>query len=134
MSNFKFEVPDNSLNFFIAYEPLTKSSEAFKEYEEAVGAIAQLAMKSSGIEKFKDGAPMGLYAKFYLREPRDAKYDFPINRDLDGTVKTLCDGLNGIVWHDDKFIKLLIATKEFAKGDKVGTKVFIWELDDIERI
>ena len=42
---------------------------------------------------------------------------FPTKADLDNYVKTICDGLNGVAFRDDRYIYRLEAEKRFTEGE-----------------
>ena len=95
-----------------------------RQYEQNVAAIAfnQLPKDWELIE----GA-IELTLIFKLVRPKsvsEKKRPLPIVKpDLDNLIKSIKDGLNGIVWHDDKQIVLIVARKQYDSQPGVNATV-----------
>lgn len=48
---------------------------------------------------------------------------FPIHCDIDNQIKSLCDGMNKVVFEDDRFINSLIIRREYGIEDKAIIRV-----------
>ena len=93
-------------------------------YEAAVRETAEIAVDGYGPYE----GP--LYAKltFYLPRPKTATRMWPfVKPDLDNLAKSVLDGLNGVVLHDDAQVCCMDLAKHYAV-DRVGVQVEITEL------
>lgn len=48
---------------------------------------------------------------------------FPTHCNIDNQIKALCDGMNEIVFVDDRFVNHLIVRREFGEEDRATMKV-----------
>ncbi len=71
--------------------------------------------------KFEAGIPLRLDVTFWLRKPasKPKKITMPTCKpDVDNFLKTVCDSLNGYVWHDDSQLVSINAKKRYClNGD-----------------
>ncbi len=72
---------------------------------------------------------LGAHIEFHFKRPKSSKLEAP-HKDVDNLCKSLLDGLNGIVYDDDKQVCELIAIKKWSDEDMI--KVCIIELDRIK--
>ncbi len=78
-----------------------------KAYEDAVAWAAKEHMTERGLDMFEGAVAVSLY--FWLPDHRNEP-------DLDNLVKAAMDGMNKIVYADDKQVHALIAHKNFDKA------------------
>jgi Holliday junction resolvase RusA-like endonuclease len=50
---------------------------------------------------------------------------FPTHCDMDNQIKSICDGMSGIVFADDRLINSLVVRREFGQEDRVIVTVRI---------
>lgn len=72
-------------------------------------------------EMFFDWEPMdGLLhvdLELFVKQPKKTKLDVP-RADVDNFIKAVLDSLNGYLWEDDRQIKSIYASKQWApKGE-----------------
>lgn len=104
-------------NFVRAYTPKKTS-----DYETKIKTQAQAVMTREPLE-----TPVAVY--LYIRLPIPKSYtrkrseaclngsERPIKKpDIDNLAKSVLDGLNGVVWHDDSQIVSLHLTKVYARN------------------
>lgn len=55
--------------------------------------------------------------------------EIPVTKkpDLDNVLKSICDGLNGIAWHDDACVTEIVARKRFSETPKVDVVIYFVE-------
>lgn len=54
-----------------------------------------------------------------------------VKPDLDNYIKSVVDGLTGVVWHDDNLIVSYERTGKFYTAGKPRVEVRVWTLDEI---
>lgn len=96
-------------------------------YEHHVSDIAARAMiDACRLEPF-DG-PLYVKLTFWLPRPKSVTRMWPFARpDLDNLTKSVLDGLNGVVFHDDAQVCCMDLAKHYADA-LVGVQVEITEL------
>jgi len=103
--------------FMRSYTPKKTS-----DYETEVRTQAQSVMTREPLE-----TPLAVYLYFRLRIPRSHSKkrqeaclngsERPTKKpDIDNLAKSVLDGLNGVVWHDDSQIVSLHLTKVYARN------------------
>jgi Holliday junction resolvase RusA-like endonuclease len=103
--------------FMRSYTPKKTS-----DYETEVRTQAQAVMTREPLE-----TPLAVYLYFRLPIPRShskkrqeaclSGSERPIKKpDIDNLAKSVLDGLNGVVWHDDSQIVSLHLTKVYARN------------------
>ena len=107
-----------------------------KAYKQMVAAKVRSYMKINGIQTIT--APIAVHLNFYFTPPKsyskkriqaiEAKEElFTKHLDLDNLVKSVTDGMNGIMYVDDSQIVGLTAGKHYGHEDYVDVKVQIIE-------
>lgn len=94
----------------VADKPLKKLAGAIR-----VQILAYYAMPKSFSKKKRDAAMRGDVTPL-------------IKPDLDNVIKSVCDGLNGVAYDDDKQITFITAAKYYSEPP--GVKVVIAEVND----
>ena len=110
-----------------------------RDYEELIGYLAMAQMK--GKPKFGNELPIKLTVVFSFEVPNSWSKDkkeqalagkiYPVGAnipDTDNLLKSLLDGLNGVVYVDDKTIVEISARKTYS--DKSGIIAVLQELED----
>lgn len=112
---------------------------ATRGYEQAVGLAAKAAM--GGREPFPGAVAgwltfsMPIPASWSHRKAQDARLGLTLPSvapDLDNLCKAILDGLNGVVFLDDKQVVYLEATKRYA--DRPGVAVRFEEMGHDETV
>lgn len=100
---------------------------ATRGYEQAVGLAAKVAM--GGREPFSGAVAgwltfsMPIPASWSHRKAQDARLGLTLPSvapDLDNLCKAILDGLNGVVFEDDKQVVKLCLTKRYADKGRVA--------------
>lgn len=100
---------------------------ATRGYEQAVGLAAKVAM--GGREPFSGAVAgwltfsMPIPASWSHRKAQDARLGMTLPSvapDLDNLCKAILDGLNGVVFEDDKQVVKLCLTKQYADIGRVA--------------
>lgn len=83
--------------------------------------------------------PIRLTVQFFMPVPasisKKKKYELyakshVIKPDIDNLLKTVCDGLNGVIWLDDKQIAQIDCSKRYVtEGVEPYTRVMVEELE-----
>ena len=105
-----------------------------KAYKQMVAAKVRSYMKINGIQTITE--PLAVHLNFYFTPPKsyskkriqaiEAKEElFTKHLDLDNLVKSVTDGMNGIMYVDDSQIVGLTAGKHYGHEDYVDVKVQI---------
>jgi Holliday junction resolvase RusA-like endonuclease len=56
--------------------------------------------------------------RFFLKRPKSVKREYPIVKpDVDNFVKSMFDGLNGVLWNDDAQVVKVQASKEYSSDE-----------------
>ena len=63
-----------------------------------------------------------LLIAFQLQKPKSTKLVYP-HQDLDNFCKSLLDGMNGVVYNDDKQVVLLAASKNWGDKDLITVEI-----------
>ena len=96
-------------------------------YEHHVSDIAAREMIDACRLEPYDG-PLYVKLTFYLPRPKTVTRMWPFARpDLDNLTKSVLDGLNGVVFHDDAQVCCMDLAKNYA-DERVGVNVEITEL------
>lgn len=94
-----------------------KAEKKIKEYAESLGI------------KPLDG-PLDMTIVFGVKKPKSNKNPYPIGRpDVDNLGKLVQDSLNGIAYHDDSQVVLLLVSK--AWSDEGTVEVWIEQTDEV---
>lgn len=110
-----------------------------KNYESLVAMCAMEAMKKAGISK-PMVAPLGLQIRAYFPIPESRKKgsgklyssDPHCQRpDADNVLKAICDGLNGVAYHDDCGVFHKDITKVWTDGGGM-TQVMVEGMGELE--
>src|SRR5699024_11717686 len=105
-----------------------------KAYKQMVSAKVRSYMKINGIQTITE--PIAVHLNFYFTPPKsyskkriraiEAKEElFTKKPDIDNLVKSVTDGMNGIMYEDDSQIVGLTAGKHYSHEDYVDVKVEI---------
>lgn len=100
-----------------------------RQYEKTVGQIAKLAMKGGAAHRGFVGLTIDIICQVpqsWTRKKKEwalAGKIFPTHCDLDNQIKCINDGLNKIVFEDDRFVNSLIVRREYGTEDKAIVKV-----------
>lgn len=111
----------------------TYTPEATASYENLVKITAMQALVDLP-EWSKDGQ-FALRIEAYFAVPKSkpkAYRDMALNDiiqpttkpDMDNIIKSICDALNGVLWHDDKQVVWVLANKKYGAEDYV--QVFVY--------
>lgn len=83
--------------------------------------------------------PLRIDVRFYMPVPvsiskkkKNELYDHfhIIKPDIDNLLKTVCDGLNGVVWEDDKQIAKISCSKRYVvENEDPHTEVLVEEIE-----
>ena len=103
-----------------------------KAYKQMVAAKVRSSMKINGIQTITE--PLAVHLNFYFTPPKsyskkriraiEAKEElFTKKPDLDNLVKSVTDGMNGIMYEDDSQIVGLTAGKHYGHEDYVDVKI-----------
>lgn len=98
-----------------------------RKYEKEVGRLAKIHMDSLGLEPFNE--PLQVDLLFRLKpSDRFRKRRLPdVVCDIDNLVKSTLDGMNKIVWKDDRRIVNIYATKRWNVGKPSGNfTITVW--------
>lgn len=111
--------------------PVVYTDKRTKEFERRVAIAADEQMARHHYEPRTDA--MAVEVIFYLTKPKNCpktRYFPAVRPDLDNLVKSVIDGMNGVVFLDDKQIVHLSAAKRYDGqfGDVQGprTHVRVW--------
>lgn len=101
-----------------------KKTRIYEDYVKFV-AISQTKIRKPIVN------PIKVEISFYLQRPESRKkYPYPdVKPDIDNLIKSVIDGLQGIVFHDDKQIISLHANKLYS-NDKPRTEIYIQEVEE----
>lgn len=94
--------------------------------EQIVATYAKLAMGRS--KPF--AGPCLVRVDIFMQPPKKPLNIYPCKGDLDNRCKLLFDGMNGIVWNDDKQVVRLIASQFYGRDHAL---IRVTEIDDIEQ-
>lgn len=105
-----------------------------KAYKQMVAAAVRSHMNLNGIQTITE--PIAVHLNFYFTPPKsyskkriraiESKEElFTKKPDLDNLVKSVTDGMNGIMYEDDSQIVGLTAGKHYGYKDYVDVKVQI---------
>ena len=113
--------------------------QASRVYKADISYIAKKELEKIGFEKLMEGA-IGLKIKAYFpcpksqyrkTNPRPERHH-PKRPDADNIAKSVKDGLNGVLYHDDGQIAELIIKKRIAvQGEPPRLEVEIYALPEI---
>lgn len=71
---------------------------------------------------YPESIPLSVKVYFSLKRPKTSKLFYP-HADLDNFFKSLGDGLNGVLWADDRQIVNMHACKRFSEEDSIEIHV-----------
>lgn len=80
-----------------------------KAFEASVAAFAKIAMRDADVEMVGKKIPVALSLEFYMQDGR--------RRDIDNMAKSVMDGLNGVLYHDDYQVVRLECVKSVDKDE-----------------
>lgn len=63
--------------------------------------------------------PLSVDVEIYVKRPKKTKLDAP-RADIDNYLKAIFDSLNGHLWDDDKQIRTVYASKQWAPSTEKG--------------
>lgn len=98
---------------------------ATRLYERTVKSHARLAMNGKPSVRSFVGLEIEIICRIppswsKLKKSMALKGEiFPTNCDIDNQIKALADGMNGVIYEDDRQINSLIVRREFGPEDKV---------------
>jgi len=93
-----------------------------KVFEDSIRLLAKAKYHLKPME-----GPIGLGVSFVLQRPKSVKRYYPhVKPDLDNLLKSVVDGLNGILYQDDCQIVECFSQKEY--GDESGIVVAVWQV------
>lgn len=106
------------------------------QYEQLVAVYAAAAMDKAPLMEHPVRLHLGIYCKVpgsWSKKKRTdalAGIERPAKKpDIDNIVKSLADGMNGIVWVDDSQIVELVCSKHYALEPYVSVKVTSPEME-----
>ena len=87
------------------------------------------AYVSAGGTLISDTAPIQICITACFKKAKTNKMDFPtLKTDADNIAKAVCDGLNGVAYHDDKQITSLTVDKVWADD---GIEKVVVEIEEL---
>ena len=93
-----------------------------KAYQSLVGWIARSVFKGEPSEK-----PFKVMLDIYFKLPQRTKHlegSYCMkNIDIDNVAKSVLDGINGIVWADDKQVVVLTIKKYWSKQERIEAEL-----------
>lgn len=100
---------------------VTSANPANKRWRRDVAYSALDAMRGTGLAPpiVPKGQEARLVVSFYLPRPKYLKNTRPPNLvkpDLDKLVRSICDALKGVGWHDDSQVTKIEAAKYYAEA------------------
>ena len=105
------------------------------DYEAIVAVAAQNAMKEAGVTKTSEMVEVTVTAVIEIPKSYRGKKrtDALLGRtapspDIDNLAKSILDGMNRVVWDDDRLVVKLAACKKW--GEAGGTVIEVRYLDD----
>ena len=94
------------------------------EYAIRMVAIAQtVGQRKDRLLPFE--GPISVLLTCYFKRPKKARFSYPPKIDLDNCVKSILDGLQGVVFKNDSQITAIQAYKQWYDEDKI--LVSFWE-------
>lgn len=66
----------------------------------------------------KNKSPVAVSLEFDFKRPKTSKLGYPIP-DVDNLAKSILDGMNGVLFEDDKQVIRLEAEKRFSDEDRI---------------
>lgn len=98
----------------------THTPQKTRDYEELVATLAMVAMHRQGIEMFPKQQPLSVSVIAY----RDNAY----RADIDNICKSVMDGMEGVVYHNDSQV-LELYSRLYRKADDAKIEVTVKELE-----
>ena len=76
--------------------------------------------------------PVIVALKFYMPRPKSRRHDLWVTTtpDLDNLEKAVLDGLNGVVYTDDKLVVAKSSSKKYVQGGEPGVEVVVTSIRD----
>lgn len=124
---------------------MIESSRHMKPWRSDVRETAHMAMHQTGRD-LPTPAPVSLVVWFTFTRPKShlttkgglnavgRRTPYPMGvGDIDKLVRAICDAMTGAVWHDDRQVIRVEASKQY--GDAAGAEIAVWDatpLDDPE--
>ncbi len=121
------------ISFFVPGDPATKgsftgmgrgrmrnASKRTKPWQDHISLVANTKAPVNPID-----GPVELHAQFMMKRPLKPKHpEYPIvaRGDLDKLLRTVCDALTGIMYHDDGQV---VSIKSVKRYEDSGTGVYI---------
>lgn len=135
MSEIQFTVlgkaaPQGSLKAFViaGRARLTSDNKKTMPYRQQVGWAALGALEGREQPFAAKHIPVRLALRFYFRKPDSVskkRFGCVVKPDLDKLIRSTCDAMTGIIWHDDAQITCVTADKAYDAVERVEICVSI---------
>ena len=83
---------------------------------EAESTIMNAYIEQCGSFKFEKDVPIAMNIVFYVKDENKINHSYAITKqDVDNLLKTVCDALNKIAYHDDRQIVEIHACRKYSQ-------------------